>query len=149
VSGLQLTPLREAIAAQIKLYIQRDANVFPYQVGDDFPLIEIRYPDGTYVDYTNTFGATGISEVHLDVVITCKGSGDDAQRVLDDYLSMGDGNGSSVVEAICADKTFGGLAETCRGVNGGFEVVDATDGVEGASARIPIVVLVRKVGATV
>ena len=149
MSGLQLGPLREAIADQIRQYVARGTHVAPYQIGDEYPMIEVRPGEGLYVDYTDTFGAAGYAEVHLDIVIICRGGGlEDNQRALDDYLSMGTGNGSGVVEALNSAE-LNGLCDDIRGEDGRIQAVDVTVTSEQASARIPIVVIVKKVGATV
>ncbi len=113
--SVSLREIREALAAQIEAYVSRDVNGYPYGTGG---LIGTRCvviaPAGDYVSYFGTFGEDGLADLRLEVkVIPTNATTIDAQIALDDYLSIGQGNASSVVDAVHSDRTLGGLVEDC------------------------------------
>lgn len=109
--SLTLSAIREALAGQIRNNVARDVNVYAYKPSDPrFPCIAITGP--SRIEYTRTFsGPSEVSEVDLNVEIHIVAFALDQQMALDDYLSAGSGNGSSVVDAIESDKTLGGAVE--------------------------------------
>ena len=70
----------------------------------------------------------------------------DAQMALDDWLSVGSGATSSLVDALMADVTLGGAVQTCRLLSaGGYPDVELSDGP--LSVRLPLEVTINKIGA--
>ena len=92
--------------------------------------------------------SVGLATIRFVLVVECgplnaDGFADEsARRRLDDFLSVGTGNAASIIDAVMSDKTLGGVADTCHIPRA--EVDDAT-----ATARLPLEVHVRKVGANV
>lgn len=140
--GLTLREIREALASTIRDGVERETTVLAYRaVSSSFPLIALE-PDSDYVDYWQSFGSSGIAVVRLSVVIV-PGKADESARIrLDDFLSAGTGNGSSVVDAVVADPTLGGVVRTVQ-----VGAVSVSDGDGGPVAVIPVTVYVGKIGA--
>ena len=109
--GLTIGTIREALAEQIDNYLERDSNVYARPVGDvQYPAITVGYGTGDFITYWETFGERGISSMRF--VLTVETAGMDAESAsiaLDDYLSVGTGNGSSLVDAVHSDPTLGGV----------------------------------------
>jgi hypothetical protein len=70
--------------------------------------VRLELADSDPIDYWVTFGAVGLAAVRFDVVLEVAGADQSAVRRLDDFLSVGTGNGSSLVDAVFKDPTFGG-----------------------------------------
>ena len=148
--GLTLSMIREALAKQIKDNVSRECNVKAYRVGGNpgYPLITIA-PQLDYLDYwlTST-DATGnrVSQARFTIIVQPGKPGEDgladesARRRLDDFLSVGQGNGSSIADAVMRDVSLGGVVATCQLSD--VEVDDDT-----ATARIPIAITTRTVEA--
>jgi hypothetical protein len=115
MAGLTLSAIREALAAQLKLNIARDVNVraYPPMSGTGPAILIDLDPDA--VDYWMTMGAAGVSTVRLTLKVDPALGGDmeSAARRLDEMLSAGVGNGSSIVDAVMADRTLGLAGVTC------------------------------------
>ena len=141
--GLTLREIREALASTIRDGVERETTVLAYRaVSSSFPLIVLEPDGGDYVDYWQSFGSSGIAVVRLSVVIV-PGRADESARIrLDDFLSAGTGNGSSVVDAVVADPTLGGVVRTVQ-----VGAVSVSDGDGGPVAVIPVTVYVGKIGA--
>jgi hypothetical protein len=142
MSGLTLGDIRNALAATITNGVSRQTNVYAYPVGDPkFPAITIEPDSGDYVDYWLTFGAAGLAAVRLVLVLEPGGNDPvSAGIALDDYLSAGTGNGSSVIDAVLADRTLGLAGCDCVITSA---TVDATT----ITARLSVSVTVNKIGA--
>ena len=100
----QLSDIRNAVADQIRAAgLDSAVNVYAYPP-KDFPLpAVIVLPAGdTYVDYHGTFGALRVQEVNLVVKIFVPegGSPQSAGEILDEYLSSGTADTSSLADAI-------------------------------------------------
>lgn len=111
MSGLDLRAIREGLAAQIQTYVTRGTTVHAYDPGDHAgPAIIIRAASGEYVSYFSTMGGNGYAEVFLTLELDPAATRPaDQRRAIDDYLAVGTGNTSSVVDAIHSDRTIGGL----------------------------------------
>lgn len=142
MSGLTLGDIRNALAATITAGVDRQTNVYPYGVGDPkLPCITIEPDSGDYVDYWLTFGSAGLAAVRLVLVLEPGGNDPvSAGIALDDYLSAGTGNGSSVIDAVLADRTLGLAGCDCVITSA---TVDATT----VTARLSVSVTVNKIGA--
>lgn len=144
MSGLTIGAICEALKAQLDAnLVGRQQNVYAYPVPTPkVPSITIEPDSGDFVDYFQTMGATGLSALRL-VLVMNPGPSTDAQSMfirLYDYLSAGTGNRSSVVDAVMADKSLGGVVDSCT-------VLRAEVDVDSVTARLPVQILVRKVGA--
>lgn len=142
MSGLTLGDIRNALAATITAGVDRQTNVYPYPVGDPkLPCITIEPDSGDYVDYWLSFGSAGLAAVRLVLVLEPGGNDPvSAGIALDDYLSAGTGNGSSVIDAVLADRTLGLAGCDCVITSA---TVDATT----VTARLSVSVTVNKIGA--
>lgn len=149
--ALTIAPIREALKAQLNLVLSgRESDVKAYRVTGAavFPRITIEADPVDYIDYWVTGTSVGLATIRFVLVVECgplnaDGFADEsARRRLDDFLSVGTGNTASIIDAVMSDKTLGGVADTCHIPRA--EVDDAT-----ATARLPLEVHVRKVGANV
>ena len=145
--GLNLRAIREAIKAQLDAAgFDRSVTVYAYHPGSlTFPCIIVR-PASDYVGYFTTFGENGLADVQFEIEIQTTGRVIDAQMALDDWLSVGSGATSSLVDALMADVTLGGAVQTCRLLSaGGYPDVELSDGP--LSVRLPLEVTINKIGA--
>jgi hypothetical protein len=147
MAGLTLTPIRVALAEQIGHYLDDPANVtaYPGIIADAYPLIEVDFPDGDYVSYFETMGPNGNADILLEVNIWCStGAGLESSAMqLDNYLSVGLYNNSSVVDAVMSDRTLGGLVSDCVALTAG-DVGRFSDGFKGT---VHVMIICPKVGA--
>ena len=141
MSGLVLSEIREALAATIRAGVGRQTNVYAYPVEDPMPPAVSIEPDTTYVDYWSTMGGRGMSIVRF-VLILEPGGNDlpSALRRLDDYLSLGTGNSSSLVGVVMSDRTLGLAGCDCT-------LVDCTVDPSTATARLTVEIHISKIGA--
>ena len=110
--GLTLTDIREALAATLRIGIDREVNVYPYKPPTpQFPCLCLVAGDGDYVTYDDTFDE--LATVNLIIEVHISSLALDEQIAVDDFLSAGGANGSSVVGAIRADQTLGGVVQAC------------------------------------
>ena len=79
--------------------------------------------------------------MRFDLVVDPANADESATRRLFRYLSVGTGNGASIIDALMADKTLGGVVETVH--ISGVSNYDATT----RTAVVPLQVVCRKQGA--
>lgn len=142
--GLSLQTIREALATQIGNYLARGTSVFAYDPGDStYPRIVVN-PASSYVAYFGTMGPNGIADILLDVVIEVAVTQlASAGIAMDDYLSAGTGNTSSVVDAIHSDRFLGGVVADCVCLT-----ADAPDlSADPITAVLHVQIIVHKIGA--
>lgn len=110
--ALNLEAIHRALAAQIRAGIARDTNVYPFPVEDpQYPCVSI-YPDS--IDYFTSFGPNGTADLNLRLKLEVSAdSAESAAIKVCDYLSVGTGNGSSIIDAVHADRTLGGIVDDC------------------------------------
>jgi hypothetical protein len=141
VSGLILSEIREALSVTIRNGIGRQTNVYAYPVEDPAPPAVTIEPDATYVDYWSSMGGRGLSIIRFVLVLEPGGNDlPSALRRLDDYLSLGTGNSSSLVGAVMADRTLGLTGCDCT-------LVDCVVDPETATARLTVEIHISKIGA--
>ena len=141
MSGLTISEIRTALAEQIRNNIERDTNVYAHPQGDyQYPAITVDFaPD--YLDYWETFGPNGIAAVRFVLRIEPAGTLLESSAIaLDDYLSCGTGNGSSVIDAVMSDVTLG-----LTGCN--VHITGVTVDPVTATAELAVEVNINKVGA--
>lgn len=100
----QLSDIRNAIADRIIASgLDSQVNVFAYPP-KDFPLPAVLvHPSGdTYIDYHGTFGSLRVQQVELvvKVIVPEGGSAQSAAELMDEYLSSGTAEDSSLADAI-------------------------------------------------
>lgn len=141
MAGLTLADIRAAIKSRLEAGINRETNIA--ESGQQMPMPRIRLvlAASDPIDYFTTMGPAGIARVRFDLVVEPAGTDKSAVVRLDDYLSVGTGNGSSVVDAILADRTLGGVVADC--VLLGVSAYDP----ELVTATLPLEVRVAKIGA--
>jgi hypothetical protein len=108
--ALTLSALRDAIGAQLRENLQREINVDVDGAGKPAPVIRLAL-DAPPAYYESFGPPRQLQSVTFLVEIDPAGADQSAVRRLDDFLSSGTGNGSSVIDALDADSTFGGVAQ--------------------------------------
>lgn len=140
--ALNLRAIKVAAADQIRDYIDRKPDVRPFRTrgaGDNAITIEV-----TDITQFETFGPAGYSKITANLKIWCNAADDDSAEIaMDDYLSAGTGNGSSIADAINSDKTLGGVVESCAVL----ELGTIEDEGDDFTALIPLEIYTKKVGA--
>lgn len=113
--ALDLGAIREALASQIYQNTGREVHVYPYPTGGqlELPAVVIRSGED-YVDYHVTLGVgDNAADVNLilDIMARCAVALEDGLIVLDELLSSAAGHPTSVIDAIEADESLGGVVE--------------------------------------
>jgi len=145
MAGLILADIHNALSNQIRAGVSRDTNVSAFPDGSlVYPSVTI-HSDPEYVSYWGTFGPNGNADLKLRVVIEV-GAGDLMSVCLKiaDYLSVGTGNTSSVVDDIMADRTLGGVVGDCVILTAEWDTEN-----EPFRAVLPVQIILRKVNAEV
>lgn len=150
MAGLNLQPIREALATQIRNNVVRSPSVFAYDPESRSGHNIVIKPASSYVAYFGTMGPNGLSDILLDIDIEVPGRLADSQIAMDDYLSAGTGNGSSVVDAIhvrdaSGNRSLGGLVDDCVCLTADGPNLDA----DPLTARLHVQIMVHKVNAEV
>lgn len=111
MSGFTLSEIRAALKAQLDANLSgpREQTVHAHPQGSyTFPAVVIDLDEGDSIDYWETFGAGGLAGVRFVVSVETGGMDKESASIArDDYLSVGTGNGSSILDAIHADATLG------------------------------------------
>lgn len=143
MSGLTLSEIRDALADQIADYLGDGTNVRAYPVDCPPPSVLIEFDSGDAIDYFLTFGSSGLAEVRFSLVLQVGGSDPvSAGRRLDDYLSVGTGNGRSLIDAVMSNRTLG--LTGCDVV-----VTSCEPDSQSITARVGVTVHISKQGAAV
>lgn len=147
MAGLTLFAIREALANQIVAHVSRPISGHPYDPGDHTqPAVVIRAAS-EYVAYFGTMGPNGEADILLDVDIEVASTQSSSAGIaMDDFLSAGTGNTSSVVDAIHFDKTLGGLVANCVCLTADAPV-ERDDGVLVGTVHVQIIVAKQNAGA--
>lgn len=127
MSGLDLSAIRQGLVDTIKAGVTRDVRGYPYPLGnEELPCVVVNTGDD-YITYNTTLGqASGgaMCDVNLELILMarCSVSLEDGQRVLDEMLSARASLPNSVIDAIEADRTLGGVVQECKlGAAGRYE----------------------------
>lgn len=140
MSGLTLADIREALADQIRSNVDRQITVATYPTDVPPPSVMLE-ADNDYVDYWLSFGSSGVAAVRFVLVVEPGGTDPKSAAIaLDDFLSAGTGNGSSLVDAVMADTTLG--LTGCNAVLTTVTVDPLT-----ITARLSVTVHISKTGA--
>ena len=119
-----LSAVREAIGAQLRANLTNETNVDVDGAGMPAPVI--RLVMDAPPDYFGTFGPDGVCECRFRLEIDPAGVDQSAVIRLDDYLSVGTGNGSSVIDALKADQSFGGAVSGMKYEPGEYDPINVT-----------------------
>jgi hypothetical protein len=112
--ALDIVALREAVAATIRSGIDREVNVYEYEPATPIcPAVIIRPSTlEDSVEFIRTMRNPAYN-VKLEIwCLTDTGVSSDGQRLLDQMLSAGSGQTTSVRDALDADNTLGGVVES-------------------------------------
>ncbi len=145
MAGLILADIHNALADQIRAGIDRQTNVSAFPDGSTiYPSVTV-HSDPEYISYWGTFGPNGDADIKLRLVLEVD-AGDMTSICLKmaDYLSAGTGNESSVVDAVMADRTLGGVVGDCVVLNAEWDSEN-----EPQKAVLPVLIILRKVNAEV
>lgn len=107
--GLSITTIREALRDQIIAGVGREIVVHAAPTGTQAtsPTCTVEYQNNP-IDYWVTFGAAGLATLRLELVVEPGGAdATTASTRLDQFLSVGTGNGWSIVDAVMSDRTLG------------------------------------------
>lgn len=161
MSGLDLKLIRAAVATVVKSYIgpsHPEIDVQAYPGMTDGVTVEVA-PGNPYVVYwdpsptsATTFGPNGGGDVNVDVIVSipaASGTPESAHMLADEFLSVGTGHDGSLVDALMADKTLGGVVETVRLSVGLVSPVyeDASGRLVRTIVQVPVGIAVKKIGA--
>lgn len=117
--AVDLVAIRQALATQIRAALDDDTNVYPYPVADPQPPSVTIYPHpSTYFYYfggpTGTFGPNGNADLMFQLRVDVTAQDMPSMSIkIDRYLGVGDGNNSSIVDAVMADRTLAGTVGSC------------------------------------
>lgn len=110
-----------------------------------FPCAIVR-PADQFVAYHESFGAAPLVDVQLEVLIMAQGTSDiDSQIAVLDMLSAGAGKSNSIIDAISADRTLGGVVEnTIVRTASGLSRAEGADGSAPVMAVLSVGVKLRR-----
>lgn len=139
MAGLTIKDIRDAVGAQLRANLDRAINIDVDGEGKPAPVIRLRL-DSPPVEYWGTFGSAGLAAVNFVLEIDPAGNDQSAVRRLDEYLSAGTDNGSSVIDALMSDTSLGGIVQTIQPDGLDYDDVDVT-------ATLRVKVQAKKSGA--
>lgn len=142
--ALDLQAIREALKAQLDEELARDINVYAYRPANPVPPYVAVISGDPYISYYETFASSAVGslcDVQLELIIGQTADAISAQVFIDDLLSAGAGQTSSVIDALEADPTLGGVVATCIALRAG-PIVFAEDG--SATASVPLQIAIRR-----
>lgn len=144
MSGLDLKAVHEALANQISAGI---ANVGSFTVQafpstSPRPCIEV-WPDSEYVNYHVTSGPAGLSDVSLVIRVYLSAANAESEWLIAcRMISAGTGHGSSIYDAVMADRTLGGAVAD-------IDTATARWNAQEGTIDIPAAIQLNKIGAEV
>jgi hypothetical protein len=98
--SLDLPRIRDALAAAIQAGVEQPINVYAYMPASPaFPCVVVT-PADDYLSPHESFGLHQLVEVNFEILIGGTARPEDALRLLDQMLSMGVDQGSSVIDTI-------------------------------------------------
>ena len=142
MSGFTLSEIREALRAQLVANLVDDISVHAHPVGSyEKPAVTIDLDDGDSIDYWETSGPAGLAGARFVLLVETGGvTREEASIARDEFLSVGTGNGSSVIDAIHATPSLGLTGCTAKAS------LRATDSAS-MTAEFLVEVHINKVGA--
>jgi len=112
--ALELAAIRTALVDKIRATVARDVNVYPYPLQNpNLPSVTVTAGgSGGYIDYQVTSGTSPVCDVYFTVTVVATAADEvSPQIVVDDLLSAGTGQGSSLIDALIADRTLGAVVQ--------------------------------------
>lgn len=107
---MDLVAIHEAIANQVVDHTARQVHGYPFQTGGSYELpCVVVCPGEEYINYHVDMGLEADMNLLLEVRAPCRVAVEDGLRVLSELLSADAGLPNSVIDAIEADVTLGGL----------------------------------------
>ena len=112
--SLDLDRIHQAVATAVRAAVGDEFTVHAYPgEGGTGPYIEIA-PGAPYVAYFATMGTNGRADVNVTVRgFPMTGNAETAFRRVVAYLASGTDFPRSIVDALMADKSLGGVVESC------------------------------------
>ena len=146
MAGLILADIHNALADQIRVGIDRQTNVYPFPNGSyNTPAVTVHSDPSGYISYWGTFGPNGDADILLRLKIEVDAADVESMCIkIADYLSVGTGNDSSIVDAVMADRTLGGVVGDCVILTAEWDTEN-----EPFVAYLPVQIILRKVNAEV
>ena len=149
-----VTAIREALETRLATYLgagSRQVSVFAYRPEDltgTYPAVCVEPGEGElgFVSYFESMSNNGCALLRFEIQVFVSGRYIDAQRAMDAFLSAGSGFTSSILNAILADPTLGGVVSTCRLLAASRPAQTDDDGSVWVS-RLPLDVYTMKVAA--
>lgn len=146
--GVVYDTIVRALAAQVAAGVDRQTNVKPYPDGSwNPPQITVHTDPSPTFDYWGTFGPNGLATLFLRLKIEVAAVDIESVCIkVADYLSVGTGNNSSVIDAVHADRSLGGVVgeNACAALTAEWDT-DTAPGV----AWVPVQILLTKQNAEV
>jgi hypothetical protein len=106
MAGFSLATVRAAIGNQLRENLAEEVNVDVDGAGMSAPVVRLQMD--RVPDYFGTYGPDGVAFCRFRVVLDPGGVDQSAVIRLDRMLDVGQGNGSSVIDALMVDQSFGG-----------------------------------------
>ena len=135
-----------ALADQIRDYITADVNVYAWPMRTpDYPSVSV-WPGPEYIAYIGTFGANGIADMMLELVIEHSAADDESEfKWIADLLAAGTGFSASLADAVMSDRTLGGVVDDAVVLTAEW----SADPQSAIVARLPVQIILSKSGAQV
>jgi hypothetical protein len=145
--AVDLAAIHRAAATQIQNALTRLTNVYPFpQDTVVYPCVTVYPGAGEYIDYWKTMGPNGNADMMLRLKVEVDSESSEAVAVkICDYLSVGTGHTSSIVDAVMADRTLGGTVEDALVLSAEWVDPDSSRGV----AWLPVSIILKKQNAEV
>lgn len=113
MAGIDPEAIRDALAAQVRNAIGELAQLEVKAYYDGTPLFPVAalFPASDYIDYWLTGTDTRKARVSFDLRSAFTYSAEDSLRAIDKLLASGGAHARSIIDAVHADKTLGGVVE--------------------------------------
>lgn len=143
--AFDIQAIRRALAEQIRAGIADDTDVFAYPSEDPPPPSIAVWPgSGEYVNYFTTMGPNGNADLMFRLRVEVMADSIESMQIkLDRYLGSGDGNDSSIVDAVMADRTLAGTVGDCVVLTGVMGDPDTEPNI----AWLPVQIILSKQNA--
>jgi len=122
MSGFTLATIRAAIGDQLRANLAEEINVDVDGAGMPAPVVRLQMD--RVPDYFGTYGPDGVAFCRFRLVLDPGGVDQSAVMRLDRMLNVGQGNGSSVIDALMVDQSFGGAVSGFTYEPGDYDPVD-------------------------
>lgn len=145
MAGVNLNAIHRALADQLRTNIARDTATNPFPIGTTtYPCITVYPAAGTYIDYWKTFGPNGNADLMVRLKLEVDSDNESMFIKIADYLSVGTGFTSSIIDAIHADRTLGGTVEDALVLTAEWDAEN-----DPSVAWLPVSIILKKQNAEV